>query len=94
MLFGHTQVKAGRTSRSMEALQHICSSQTLLGSLNGGVQEGRSTWHEFEGSLWENLKEKRDYFKGLDVDEKTISRRIIVMRLRIRKNSRLFQIRY
>lgn len=51
-------------------------------------------WHEFEGSLWENLKEERDYFKGLDVDEKTILRRIIVMRLRIRKNSRLLQIRY
>jgi hypothetical protein len=39
-------------------------------------------------------RKRRDYFKGLGVDGRTILGRIRGMRLRIRKNSRLLQIWY
>jgi len=39
-------------------------------------------------------RKKRDYFKGLGVDGRTILWRIRGMRLRIRKMSKLLQIRY
>jgi len=50
-------------------------------------------WPAFEGrgKTW---RKKRDYFQGLGVDGRAILGRIRVTRLRIRKNSRLLQIRY
>lgn len=78
----------------MEELQDICFSPNIIRDVKWRGTGGAEHVARVRGKFVGKPEGERSYFKGIDVDEKTILRRITVMRLRIRKNSRVLQIRY